>query len=94
MKLCPNCGSDNIDWRLPQIWSYWVCKTCGYTGPAIEGDEKIAKEIRKDYLKKLKENDEKSDSDLHDTESDNIDEDDLTDEEIEKKLDELMSNSY
>lgn len=88
MKICPRCGSDNIDWIIPQNWSLWVCKTCNYIGPVIEGNEKIAKEIREDYIKKLK--GEKEEITEDDQENDSIEEDDLTDEEIERKLDELM----
>jgi len=56
MKICPRCGSDNIDWIIPQNWSLWDCKTCSYRGPAIEGTEEIIKEIREDYIEKLKKN--------------------------------------
>lgn len=54
MKICPRCGSKNVDWIIPQNWSVWECKDCDYTGPVIEGDEKIAKEIKEDYELKLK----------------------------------------
>jgi hypothetical protein len=26
MKFCPKCGSTNIEWVLPQIWSKWECR--------------------------------------------------------------------
>ena len=32
--ICPRCGSSNIDWIIPQVWSKWECKDCSYTGPA------------------------------------------------------------
>ena len=51
MKFCPNCGSKNIDWVLPQTWSKYECKNCGYIGALIIDDEKIAKEISREYLK-------------------------------------------
>lgn len=89
MKICPRCGSDNIDWIIPQNWSLWVCKTCNYTGPIIEGDEKIIKEIRKDYIKKLKE--EKEETNESESQEEEFEED-LTDEEIERRLDKLMEN--
>lgn len=54
MKICPRCGSRNVDWIIPQNWSVWECKDCDYTGPIIEGDKRIAEEIRKDYEAKLK----------------------------------------
>jgi transposase-like protein len=52
MKFCPECGSPNVDWLLPQIWSKWKCKDCGYIGPLIIENGKIAKKIREEYLKK------------------------------------------
>lgn len=51
MKYCPRCGSPEIEWVLPQDWSKWECKSCGYIGPLIVEDGEIAKEIRKDYHK-------------------------------------------
>ncbi|OQD58887.1 hypothetical protein MBBAR_7c00590 [Methanobrevibacter arboriphilus JCM 13429 = DSM 1125] len=66
MKICPRCGSKNVDWIIPQNWSVWECKDCGYTGPIIDGDEKIAKEIREDYELKLKIEKSKSKKDKKD----------------------------
>lgn len=101
MKICPRCGSRNVDWIIPQNWSIWVCKDCDYTGPIIEGNEQIAEEIRKDYEAKLrkekarkkrasenKEKDENEDNEEENTEENN-EEEDLTDEELEKQLEEL-----
>ncbi len=52
VKFCPRCGSKNVDWILPQTWSKWECKDCGWTGAfIIEDDGKIAEEIRKEYIK-------------------------------------------
>jgi predicted RNA-binding Zn-ribbon protein involved in translation (DUF1610 family) len=51
MRFCPRCGSSNIDWVLPQVWSKWECKDCGYIGAFIIEDSTIADEIRKEYLK-------------------------------------------
>lgn len=53
MKFCPVCGSLNIDWELPQTWSRWKCKDCGYIGAFIIEDGIIAEQIRKDYIKNL-----------------------------------------
>jgi len=91
MKICPRCGSDNIDWIIPQNWSLWVCKTCSYTGPVIEGDEKLIREIRENYIEKLKE--KKDGIEKDNSKNDEEIEEDLTDEEIEKKLDELIENN-
>ncbi|HEC89243.1 MAG: hypothetical protein DRN12_00635 [Thermoplasmata archaeon] len=57
MKFCPRCGSSNIEWILPQIWSKWECKDCGYIGSLIIEDSTLAEEIRKNYLKKREEKD-------------------------------------
>jgi len=54
MKFCPKCGSKNIDWVLPQTWSKYECKDCGYIGALIIEDGKIADEIKKEYLKNKK----------------------------------------
>jgi len=106
MKICPRCGSRKVDWIIPQNWSVWECKDCDYTGPIIEGDEKISKEIQEDYELKLKF--EKSKSKKNQKNKEKIGkigkienegnegngeceeiEEELSDEEIEKKLDEL-----
>lgn len=54
MKFCPRCGSPNIEWVLPQDWSKWDCKDCGYIGPLIIEDGKIAEELRNEYQKRIK----------------------------------------
>ncbi|MFO8077184.1 MAG: hypothetical protein R6U21_00875 [Thermoplasmatota archaeon] len=51
MKYCPRCGSSNIEWVLPQDWSKWECKHCGYIGPVIIENGEIAEQIKKDYKK-------------------------------------------
>ena len=35
-KLCPRCGSKNVDWIIPQNWSQCVCRDCDYTGPIVD----------------------------------------------------------
>ena len=47
VKYCPICGSSNIDWLLPQIWSKWHCKDCGYIGVVIVENGEIAEEIKR-----------------------------------------------
>jgi len=37
---------------LPQVWSKWECRDCGYVGVFIIEDGKIADAIKKEYLKK------------------------------------------
>jgi len=52
MLYCPRCGSSNVDWILPQIWSKWVCRDCGYIGALIIEDGEIAAELRKEWKEK------------------------------------------
>jgi len=54
LKFCPRCGSGNVFWAsgLPQLWSLWECRDCGYRGPLIVEDGKIASKIREEFLKK------------------------------------------
>jgi ribosomal protein S27AE len=54
MKYCPRCGSSDIEWVLPQDWSKWECKHCGYIGPVIIEDGELAVKIKEDYEKHLK----------------------------------------
>jgi len=56
MFFCPKCGSTNIFWAsgLPQLWSIWECRDCGYCGAFIIEDSKLAQKIRKEYLKQRK----------------------------------------
>lgn len=51
VKFCPNCGSLNIKWLNPQMWSIWKCWDCGYQGAVVIEDEKLAEEIRENFLK-------------------------------------------
>ncbi len=52
-KFCPNCGSPNIKWLNPQMWSTWKCWDCGYQGAVVIEDEKLAEEIQKKFLEKI-----------------------------------------
>jgi predicted RNA-binding Zn-ribbon protein involved in translation (DUF1610 family) len=56
VKFCPKCGSTNIFWAhgLPQLWSLWECRECGYRGAFIIEDSKLAEKIKEDYLKAKK----------------------------------------
>ena len=97
--ICPRCGSSNIDWIIPQVWSRWVCKDCSYTGPAIEADDDLANEIKADW----EENKEKyleeeniraqqilsGEDEILDAEMEIEEEDELTEEELDRKLREL-----
>ncbi|MCC7553158.1 MAG: hypothetical protein KO202_01510 [Methanobacteriaceae archaeon] len=55
LKMCPRCGSTDVDWIIPQNWSMWVCKNCDYTGPIIIGDKELSKEIKEDWENNQKE---------------------------------------
>ena len=39
VKFCPRCGSDNIEWVLPQTWSKWECRNCGYIHEGVEAPD-------------------------------------------------------
>ena len=54
-KICPRCGSKNVNWIIPQNWSQCVCRDCDYTGSIIEGNDDLAREIHKSYIESLKE---------------------------------------
>jgi len=58
VKFCPKCGSTEIFWAsgLPQLWSIWECRECGYRGAFVVEDSKLAEKIRQDYLKREKSN--------------------------------------
>ena len=50
-KFCPKCGSTNVQWAsgLPQLWSIWECKDCGYRGALIVEDSELAEKIREKF---------------------------------------------
>jgi len=56
MKFCPKCGSTDIFWAsgLPQLWSIWQCRECGYRGALVIEDNKLAEKVRLAFLKKGK----------------------------------------
>lgn len=54
MKVCPRCGSKNIDWLDPQSGSVWECKDCNYTGTIIERNKAIPRNLIKLNIKNLK----------------------------------------
>ena len=97
--ICPRCGSDNINWIIPQVWSKWVCNDCSYTGPAIEADGILQKEIQDDWKankdKILAEENQRakdielSSEEIRDGEFNEECEECLSEEELDKKLKEL-----
>lgn len=55
VKFCPKCGSTDVFWAsgLPQLWSIWQCRNCGYRGALILEDSRLAEKLRKDYARKI-----------------------------------------
>jgi ribosomal protein S27AE len=54
VKFCPRCGSTDVFWAsgMPQFWSTWECRRCGYRGPVILEDSETAVKLRENYFKK------------------------------------------
>jgi DNA-directed RNA polymerase subunit M len=54
VRFCPRCGSSEIYWArgLPQLWSIWECRNCGYYGAFIVEDGKMSKKLQEEYAKK------------------------------------------
>jgi predicted RNA-binding Zn-ribbon protein involved in translation (DUF1610 family) len=53
-KFCPRCGSTDVFWAqgMPQFWSLWQCKNCGYRGPLILEDGNMATKLQEEWIKK------------------------------------------
>ncbi|MCW4017246.1 MAG: hypothetical protein NWF00_00955 [Candidatus Bathyarchaeota archaeon] len=53
VKFCPKCGSTNVYWAqgMPQFWSLWQCHNCGYRGPVILEDGKMATVLQEKWKK-------------------------------------------
>ncbi|WNZ30492.1 MAG: hypothetical protein IAX21_06440 [Candidatus Bathyarchaeota archaeon] len=56
IKYCPRCGSTKVFWGsgLPQLWSLWECKNCGYKGALILEDGKLGQKLREEWQKTVK----------------------------------------
>jgi predicted RNA-binding Zn-ribbon protein involved in translation (DUF1610 family) len=56
MKFCPKCGSTDIFWAqgMPQFWSIWDCRNCGYRGAFILEDGNLSKKLQKEWKKNKK----------------------------------------
>ena len=54
IRFCPKCGSTNVFYAsgLPQLWSLWECRECGYRGVLILEDRKLAARLRSEWKKK------------------------------------------
>jgi transcription factor S len=53
-KFCPKCGSTDVFWAqgLPQLWSLWQCRNCGYRGALILEDGNLAAKLQEEWRKK------------------------------------------
>jgi ribosomal protein L37AE/L43A len=53
VMFCPKCGSLDVYWAsgLPQPWSVWDCRNCGYRGTLVLRDSKLARKLREEYAK-------------------------------------------
>ncbi|MGE5187650.1 MAG: hypothetical protein ACM3JE_01340 [Betaproteobacteria bacterium] len=50
-KFCPRCGSTDVFWAqgMPQFWSLWDCRDCGYRGPVILEDGNMAEKLQQKW---------------------------------------------
>lgn len=54
---CPNCGSHRLHYYLgSKTGQIYVCKFCGYHGPLVIEDGKLADKISQDWLKRNEQN--------------------------------------
>ncbi|MCI6774750.1 hypothetical protein [Methanobrevibacter boviskoreani] len=93
-KICPRCGSRKVKWIIPQVWSRWICYNCDYTGPVIEVDDDLEREIVNNWRENKEEIMKEAELNRlkmlnHEKDEEDNEEDDLTDEEIDKKLEDL-----
>ena len=53
-KFCPRCGSTDVFWAqgMPQFWSLWQCRNCGYHGAMILEDGNLAAKLQKEWRNK------------------------------------------
>jgi DNA-directed RNA polymerase subunit M len=53
-KFCPRCGSTDVFWAqgMPQFWSLWDCKNCGYRGALILENGNMAEKLQEKWKKK------------------------------------------
>ena len=50
-KICPNCGSNEVDMIAGGITGSWMCKECGYSG-SVFPEEEILGRKQEDIKKK------------------------------------------
>jgi predicted RNA-binding Zn-ribbon protein involved in translation (DUF1610 family) len=51
VKFCPKCGSTDVFWAqgMPQFWSLWQCRNCGYRGAFILEDGNLATKLQEEW---------------------------------------------
>ena len=56
IKYCPKCGSTSVFWAqgMPQFWSLWECKECGYRGALVLEDGTLGAKLREEWEKSQK----------------------------------------
>jgi len=54
-KFCPKCGSTDVFWAqgMPQFWSLWQCRTCGYRGAFILENGNLALKLQEEWKKRV-----------------------------------------
>jgi DNA-directed RNA polymerase subunit M len=54
IKFCPKCGSTDVFWAygMPQFWSLWECRNCGYRGAFILEDGTLAVKLQEEWKKR------------------------------------------
>ena len=54
VKFCPKCGSTDVFWAqgMPQFWSLWQCRNCGYHGALILEDGNLAVKLQEEWKNK------------------------------------------
>ena len=56
IRICPKCGSDNVQMAAGGIIGMWICKNCGFSGsifpekPILGSEEEMEGDI-KDKIK-------------------------------------------
>ena len=55
-KFCPKCGSTDVFWvqGMPQFWSLWQCRKCGYHGAFILENGNLALKLQEEWKKRKK----------------------------------------
>jgi predicted RNA-binding Zn-ribbon protein involved in translation (DUF1610 family) len=56
VKFCPKCGATDIFWAsgLPQLWSLWQCRNCGYRGAFILENGNLALKLQEKWKKRTR----------------------------------------